>query len=176
MAPSRHDLILSSELFQRSKNLAVYIVNKELGIKQRKDRTGEKLHELCKEMRYKHEPVFDGICNRLNLNRENMDESSQAVMVEVFSDGCNFGRVVSLYTFCLTLCEFSYQNDLSDQMEIICKNTSLAVYSHMDWFENQGSWDGFLDYFTTPEDKIWKGVVITTVGLGAVAGLLYCNS
>lgn len=176
MVPPRSDLIVATELFQRSKNLAIYVINKELGRSQRKDRVGEKLYEQCKEMRSKHASVFNGICSRLNLNRDNIDECSQAVMGEVLTDGCNFGRIVSLYTFSLTLSEYCCNNNFPDQIEIVATNTAVAVCNHLDWFEREGSWNGFMKYFTTPEDKIWKGMMITTVGLGAVASLIYANS
>jgi len=33
-----------------------------------------------------------------------------------------------------------------------------------------------MNHFTSVEDKLWKNMMLTTVGLGAVASLIYANS
>lgn len=33
-----------------------------------------------------------------------------------------------------------------------------------------------MDHFMSTEDKLWKNMMLTTVSLGAVAGLIYANS
>ena len=133
-------LIQSSELYRQTEKMATYIVNKMLGKRQKWNKNGEKIYELCMEMKSERELFFDGLCDKLELNKDNVDDTSKNVMMQVFMDGCNFGRLIALYTFCITLCEFCSKNDMESSIDIIIKNTSLTMYTQKEWFEKQGSW------------------------------------
>lgn len=128
-------------LKDESVKIATYLVNKRLGKKQKSYRIGDKLYELCSEMENERESFFSNVCTRLNLNRENLSESSTAVMDNVFTDGCNFGRIVALFTFCLTLSMYCAENDeLVDQIDTVIDNTAITLVNQREWFENEGSW------------------------------------
>lgn len=167
----------TSTVYKSSKEIANYVVKKQLGQKQKWNKIGERMFELCVDMKLKHEPFFDSIGTRLNLNRDTIDECSKSLMGEILIGGCNYGRMVSLFTLCMVLAEHcSSSEELNDKVEAIINNTAEIHCEHSQWFETNHGWDGFMDFFSNPADKLWKGFVLTTVGLGAVAGLLYANS
>lgn len=178
MPPVENDMIIDVECFQKSRKLALYVIRRHRHEFQRKDRTGEKLYELCTEVKYKHDQFFENVGHELGLNEQNFEELSNAVMGQVLNGNCNFGRIISIYAFSLALSDFCIRNNLGDRIESIATNVALTIQGHVDWFKQKGSWDGFMDHFTpqSPEDKIWRGMMITTVGLGAVAGLIYAHS
>lgn len=137
-----------SELYTRSKHLAKYVVNKALGRRQKCDKIGEKLYELCIEMKNDRASFFDNICVRLNLNRDNIEELAKSVMIDVFVDGCNFGRIVALFTFCLKLCQFCDKTEgLQDQIDMIIEITTSVICKQRNWFEREGSWVSLISYF-----------------------------
>lgn len=147
MPPVQNELIFGGELYNRSNKLALYIMNKHLELKQqRRDRVGERLYDLCVDMKIKHSAFFNGIGNRLEVNSENFELSLKSVMSEILAKNCNFGRIVSLYTFCIAMSEFCSENleDLTNRYEIIANNTALALCDHSEWFENHGAWVSLL--------------------------------
>jgi len=178
MSPARTDLIVDGEFYQRTKFLANYVLKKHHNQTQRSDKIGDKLYELCIDIKYKHDMFFENVGRELGLNQENFNELSKAVMSEVLNGNCNFGRIVSIFAFSLALSDYCARNNLGDKSESITTNVALSIQTHIDWFNINGQWDGFMDHFVPQpvEDKIWRGMMITTVGLGAVAGLLYAHS
>lgn len=167
----------STNTYKRSKEIASYVVKKQLGQKQKWNNIGEKMYELCTKMRLKHEPFFNGVSTRLGITRNTILETCKSVQTEILNEGCSFGRIVSLYTFCMVLCEHCNENEyLSDRIDEVINITVEVLLEHQPWFQKNGNWDGFLAFFTSPKDKLWKGLAITTVGLGAVAGIFYVNS
>lgn len=167
----------ASTIYKQTKEISVYVVKKQLGQKQKWNKIGEKMFELCTEMKLKHEPFFGSLFSRLEITRDNLEDTTRSLMSEVVEDGCNFGRIVSIFTLCMVLGENCYQDDgLHDKVDSITTITAEIVLEHREWFEANQGWAGFMNFFSSPSDKIWKGLVYTTVGLGAVAGLLYANS
>jgi len=146
MPPVQNELIIGGgrgELYQRSNGLALYVMNKHHELqRQRRDRIGDRLYDLCVDMRLKHSAFFNGIGNRLEVNTENFEATLKSVMSEILAENCNFGRVVSLYTFCIAMSEFCFENlgDQKNQYETIAKNAALAMCDHLDWFETHDSW------------------------------------
>jgi len=129
-------------------------------------------------MNLKYEPFFHGLPAKLMLNENNLYESCVDVMKEVLCDNeCNFGRIISMHTFCLVLAEHCSENpELNACMDQVLKATADVMYQNREWFQKNNEWQGLVDFFTHPTDKLWKGVLFTTVGLSAIAGMLYAHS
>ena len=137
MPPIRNE---EEELFQKSKNLTLYVIRKHQCEEQLKDSTGDKLYELCQDVKYKHDDFFENVGNELELNEQNFDSLSKDVMAEVLSDNCNFGRIVSIYAFSLALLDYCEQNNLGSRMESIAATVALTIQKHSEWFNKNGGW------------------------------------
>ena len=136
-----NQVVLSSPIYKKSAEVATYIVKKHLGQKQTWNKTGEKMYELCVNMKLKHEPFFNSIGTRLDISRNTVKASTKSVLREVLLNGCNFGRIVSMYTFCMVICDYCYQNDeLSDKLETVIYSTAEIMYEMREWFEQNNSW------------------------------------
>lgn len=148
MPPLQNELIFGEELSKRSNGLALYVIKKHHNLQhQRRDRVGDRLYDLCADMRIKHSAFFNGIGNRLEVNSENFEVTLKSVMSEILAKNCNFGRVVSLYTFCIAMSEFCAENmrdHLNDRFETIAKKAASALCDHTDWFESHNSWVSLL--------------------------------
>lgn len=169
----------NSKLYNESLTITSYIVKKRLGMEQKYSKIGEKAYELCDSMIYKHEPFFKNLPNRIGLTRDTIRSTTKSILNEVLGDSINFGRIVSILATSLTFCEHFYNTkDMSDCIDCIVETTAEVIYENRQWFESNGGWDGFMDQFssTNAGTSLWKGFFITTVGLGAMAGLLYSKS
>ena len=141
MPPIGNDLILERGLlFQKSRNLTLYVIRKHKCEVQRKDSTGDKLYELCQDVKYKHDIFFENVGHELELDEKNFETLSQAVMAEVLSDNCNFGRIVSIYAFSLALSDYCEQNNLGSRMESIARTVAFTIQKHSKWFNKNGAW------------------------------------
>ena len=67
MPASVNDLIVDVEFYQKSRKLAIYVIRKHQNQAQPKDSTGNKLYELCLEVKYKHDLFFENVGNELSL-------------------------------------------------------------------------------------------------------------
>ncbi|NP_001296712.1 uncharacterized LOC101237999 [Hydra vulgaris] len=157
--------------------VATYVVKKRIGIQQKYNKIGEKVFELCLELVSKHETFFNNLTNELNISRDNIKEVIKIVLRNVLKDSINFGRITSILAVCMIVSEHCYKNEsMSDKVCLIVETTAEIIYENRKWFEANGAWDGLMKYFFNPTDYFWKGFVVTTVGLGAMAGLLYAKS
>ena len=132
MPASVNDLIVDVEFYQKSRKLAIYVIRKHQNQAQPKDSTGDKLYELCLEVKYKHDLFFENVGNELGLNEQNFEQLSQAVMSEVLSGNCNFGRVVSIYAFCLALSDYCVRNNFGNRIESIAEAVALTIQAHLE--------------------------------------------
>ena len=140
MPAIENDLIKDGEFYQKSRKLAIYVILKHQSQTQPKDSMGDKLYELCLDVKYKHDLFFENVGNELGLNEQNFEQLSQAVMSEVLSGNCNFGRVVSIYAFSLALSDYCVRNSFGNRTESIAKTVALTIQAHIEWFNKNGSW------------------------------------
>ena len=140
MPPIGNDLIIDGEFFQKSRSLALYVIKKHQHQVQRRDSMGDKLYELCYEVKYKHDLFFENVGRELGLNEQNFEPLSRAVMSEVLNGNCNFGRVVSIYAFCLALSDYCERNNLGNRMECIARTVAFTIHNHLEWFNINGGW------------------------------------
>ena len=143
----------NTKTYKDSCEMAEYIFRKSCGTSQRYNKIGEKLYKLCSEMRIKYELVFSNLGTRLNLTRDTLYGQSRDVMKEAFSDGeCNFGRIVSIYAFCLTICEYCNDHQtLREHVDHVFQATAEVMYSNQEWFQRNDSWVSDFELLKTLE-------------------------
>ncbi|KAI8777381.1 bcl-2-related protein A1-like [Biomphalaria glabrata] len=146
------------------------------------------LRRTVKELSDRHDLVFKGMVNRLKLDENNAFQTFVIVADEIFEDGhVNWGRIVAVYTFAarvakyysdtVSKCEIDKVSDPMVKTKSQQKKIALFVGKYVanklgKWILDHGGWDAFVEYFPDQgefEEKMWKGVLFTAIGLGALA-------
>uniref|UniRef100_A0A0B7ADA3 Bcl-2 Bcl-2 homology region 1-3 domain-containing protein n=1 Tax=Arion vulgaris TaxID=1028688 RepID=A0A0B7ADA3_9EUPU len=148
------------------------------------------LRRTVKELSDRHDLVFKGMVNRLKPDESNAFPTFVIVADEIFDDGqVNWGRIVAVYAFAARLAKYNsnnsdniYNNTLNDQEsgpKSITHQEKIALFVGKyvanklgQWILDHGGWDAFVEYFPDHgefEEKMWKGVLFATIGLGALA-------
>ena len=124
--------------------LAEYIVLKECEKTQSYNKTGEKLFQLCSDMRSKYKEMFSSFVRHLDITKESLHQKSKNIMKKIINDNIfNFGRIVSIYTACLSICKFCFDNHiLRDCIGLVFQATAEVMCGTEDWFQKNGSWVG----------------------------------
>lgn len=134
------------------------------------------MRRTVKELSDRHDIAFKGMVNKLNVNDTTAFPTFVSVVDEIFEDGqINWGRIVAVYTFAVRLAKHC-KNESPDCDERIALYAGKYVASKLGkWILDNGGWEAFADYFPEQgamEDKLWKGLVFTAVGLGALATMV----
>ena len=156
MSPCERGLIHGREVYDESKSLAIYVIKKYRNQTQGENAIGDRLYELCMQVKYKHQLFFENIGEELGLNEENFNGISRVLMLETLIDTCNYGRIVSIYTLCIALVIFCEENGIKDKADSISNNVAMLMYSKLDWFEENNGWSGFIEHFDNLEEKNWR--------------------
>ena len=153
------------------------------------------LRRTVKEMSDRHDMVFNGMVNRLRPAENDTFQKFVIVADKIFADGqVNWGRIVAVYAFGARLAKYYTDNNIIESEIIIGVNNEPAS-SHLmsyqkkiaffvgkyvanklgKWVLDHGGWDAFVKYFPDQgelEEKMWKRVLFTTIGLGVLQLLL----
>ncbi|ESO88195.1 hypothetical protein LOTGIDRAFT_234736 [Lottia gigantea] len=146
------------------------------------DETKKATNKYCKTMRRtvkeiseRHDISFKGMVNKLKVEESGRTfETFVNVADEIFDDGqINWGRIVAVYAFAARLANYCRQKDLNDCPEKVSLYAGKYVGSKLGkWILDHGGWDAFVEFFPDHgefEEKVWKGLLFTAVGLGALA-------
>ncbi|KAK3097970.1 hypothetical protein FSP39_014895 [Pinctada imbricata] len=110
------------------------------------------MRRTVKELSDRHDIAFKGMVQKLNLNDTN-----------AFPTFVSFAARVAVHC----------KKQSPDCEEKIALYAGKYVASKLGkWILDNGGWDAFADYFPEKgamEDKLWKGLMITAMGLGALA-------
>ena len=166
---------------QTAKDLAkdvIYYVCREKTLKPI-NRHAVTLRRTVDEVSQKHEIVFKSIVQKLlPLTTETLSETFLNVVEAMFSDSnYNWGRVVSVYAFGATLAKHFADNNINRELiDKIVDYLGVYVAKKMGkWILQQGGWDAFDSYFpekASMENTLWRGLLYTFVGLGALATMV----
>ncbi|KAK7501741.1 hypothetical protein BaRGS_00007172 [Batillaria attramentaria] len=139
-------------------------------------------NKFCKTMRRtvqelsnRHDIAFKGMVNKLNLDNNNPFQTFVSVADEIFDDGqINWGRIVAVYAFAARLAARDGQK--SDFPKKIALFVGKYVANKLGkWILDNGGWEAFANYFPDQgeiEDTMWRGLLFTAVGLGALASVV----
>jgi len=148
------------------------------------------LRRTVKELSDRHDIVFKGMVNRLKPDENSAFATFVIVADEIFDDGqVNWGRIVAVYAFAARLAKYyvDINTQNSSSSDSISRNDSgfvsyqekIALFAGKyvanklgQWILEHGGWDAFVEYFPDQgefEEKMWKGVLFTAIGLGALA-------
>jgi len=143
------------------------------------------LRRTVKELSDRHNLVFKGMVNRLKPDENSAFPTFVIVADEIFDDGqVNWGRIVAVYAFAARLSKYYIDNNShltseSNDRKLLHYQEKIALFVGKyvanklgQWILDHGGWDSFVEYFPDQgefEEKMWKGVLFTAIGLGALA-------
>lgn len=134
------------------------------------------MRRTVRELSNRHDIAFKGMVNKLNLDNSNPFQTFVNVADEIFDDGqINWGRIVAVYAFAARLAARE-----SEKKSDFPKKIALFVGKYVanklgKWILDNGGWEAFAEYFPDQgqiEDTMWKGLLFTAVGLGALASVV----
>lgn len=136
------------------------------------------MDRVVKSLVVKHEIVYKGMINRLNLDERGDDMSFiSSVAKDIFSDGkTNWGRIASLFSFGAVLCSHLKTRGQEGSIDQVGNLISSYLLSdQLDWLINNKEWDGFVEFFheQDPESAV-RGALMTLAGMAGIgAGLAF---
>ncbi|XP_050402208.1 bcl-2-like protein 2 [Patella vulgata] len=132
------------------------------------------MRRTVKELSERHDLSFKGMVNKLKVEETSPFQTFVSVADEIFDDGqINWGRIVAVYAFAARLSKYCREKDLNEFPAKVSLFVGKYVGSKLGkWILDNGGWDAFAEYFPDQgevEEKMWKGLFFTAVGLGALA-------
>lgn len=139
-------------------------------------RHAKTLRRMVDEVSCKHEILFASLVKKLDLAHKDLDcQFLGNVADRMFCDKqYNWGRIVTFFAFAGWLARYCVENRLDPEWpEIIAKKTGDYVAKSLcPWIMKQGGWEAMEEFFKESdnlESKIWRGLLYTVLGLGALA-------
>lgn len=132
------------------------------------------LHHLAGNLAEERKRQFEDILNRLQLDDENLAETYQTIVKEVFIDGINWGRILAFLVFAGSLAVYCAREGMEERISDIISWTENDVEKTISrWMETQGGWSAFVDHF----DNSWTievpPYILAGVFTAVVAGGLF---
>ena len=158
-----------------ARELAYEIVYYKSGVKklQPSSKYAVTLRRTVDELLHRHEILFNGIVNKLEISQKTM----RNVLDEMFKDkNFNWGRIVSIYAFGGRLAQHAGEIHKQELIDQIAEWLAEYVIEELSsWIHSAGGWDAFYEYFPEQkslEERLWRGLLVTAVGLGALATMV----
>lgn len=130
------------------------------------------------KMLEKHAIVFNGMMSRLRITPEcDVRRGFFELAEELFQrDEVSWAKIVALFAFGARLAQHCHEHDMSALVYAIATNLSaFAVEKLLPFLKAQGGWTTLLEAFPPEHDyesKIWRSLLLTGIGLTAVATVL----
>lgn len=130
------------------------------------------------KMLEKHSLVFNGMMSRLRIGRGcNLHHGFKILADELFAEEhVSWGKIVALYAFAARLAQYCVEENMTNIVFDVATNlTEFAVDRLTPFLREHGGWATLCDAFPLQKDyetKIWRSLVITGMGLTAIATIL----
>lgn len=106
------------------------------------------LHHLAGSLADERKRQFDDILNRLQLDNDNLSETYQTIVKEMFIDGINWGRILAFLVFAGSLAVYCAREGMEDRISDVISWTEDDVEKTISrWMDKQGGWSAFVDHF-----------------------------
>jgi len=168
-----------------ARDLAYDIICHNTGVTTKKvkkinNKYSKTLERTVDQLTEKHQIYLSSAVKKLNATEEDAHTTIDNVANEMFVDKqFNWGRLVTLYAFCGKMAKYlvekypKRQSDIVDKIaDYTAEYVSDVLSSHIDRY---GGWEAFVDFFPEPnrtENTVWRGLIYTVVGLGALATMV----
>lgn len=137
--------------------------------------TAATLRKLADQIEEQYPSLLSHLCRKLNITRTTAYPTFVEIASEVFVDGINWGRIVALFAFGGKLALYCDQNQMKDLVASVTEWVGKYVGGLSEWIESNGGWEGLDQHFNDKgqDSAWWRGVFLTTLGLGTLAAFMY---
>jgi len=136
------------------------------------------LRQCVSQMLENHSIIFNRIISRIDLDQNTDFQKGFYVVSEELFQGqvLTWGRIVSLFAYGARLAQHCVENDMSNMViDVVSSLSHVAVDKLTPFLKDHGGWAMLCEAFPMQHDyegKIWRSLVITGMGLTAIATLL----
>lgn len=114
---------------------------------------------------------FEDILTRLQLTNENLSETYQTIVKEMFIDGVNWGRILAFLVFAGSLAVYCAREDMEERVREVISWAEYDVEKTVSrWITQQGGWKAFVEHFDENSWTIEPNYVLAGVAAAVVAG------
>ena len=117
------------------------------------------LFKKCFRLTEEKREEFEDICNQLNIDGHNLEEMYHRIVIQIFSDVINFGRILAFTVFSAELVVHCARQGREDRaIEVASWGTDIVTQRRLDqWVQDQGGWDSVA---SQPIDDQYRSEVI----------------
>jgi len=135
------------------------------------------LRQCVSQMLENHSIIFNRIISRIDLHQNtDFQKGFYVVSEELFQGQVSWGRIVSLFAYGVRLAQHCVENNKSNMViDVVSSLSYVAVDKLTPFLRGHGGWAMLCGAFPMQHDyegKIWRSLVLTGMGLTAIATLL----
>ena len=145
------------------------IADKHVLLEETDDSSQLLLHHLAGNLADERQRQFEDILDRLQLTNDNLSETYQTIVTEIFRDDVNWGRVLAFLVFSGSLAVYCAQQSMEERVgEVISWTEDDMQRTVSSWIMKQGGWAAFVEHF----DDSWTIEIPHYLLAGVVAAVL----
>lgn len=141
------------------------------GTEEPADGSHHMLHHLAGNLAEERERQFEDILNGLRLTNDNLSETYQIIVREMFLDGVNWGRILAFLVFSGSLSVHCARDGMKERVGDVISWTENDVERKVArWVEHQGGWQAFVEHFDAGSwtidspQYLLAGIIVLLVG------------
>ncbi len=134
------------------------------------------LQMIADQLADERQDQFREILYRLQLNEENLQETYDTIVREIFSDGVHWGRILAFVVFSGSAAVFCAEHGMRSRVRDIVNWTEAAFHRQLwQWILERGGWRAFVNHFGDGSWKMDATGLLTGVGIvvAALAGGMF---
>lgn len=113
---------------------------------------------------------MEDICFELQLTKDTLSETFDGISQQLFSDGINWGRIITFIAFSGAMAVYCAEHSLSDQVSNVMTLTETFIHNNLSqWIIKSGGWSSFVRHFDDQDINLNFFVPAFFVGLGLTA-------
>lgn len=130
------------------------------------------LHKIADQVAQERREQLEEICFELQISKDNVKETFDTMVDEIFADEIKWGRIVTFIAFSGALAGYCADHRLKDLIQNIIQWTESVMQNQLaGWITSHGGWEAFLDHFDTARSSCYFPRLFMGVGLATLAVL-----
>ena len=110
------------------------------------------VQKISNQLAEEKKEQLEDICFELQISKETLRDTFDAISNEMFHDSIKWGRLVTFIAFSGALAVYCAEHGLSDQVTNIMQWTDAFLQERlMKWIISNGGWNGFVKHFDDQE-------------------------
>lgn len=128
------------------------------------------LQKIADQVAEERREQLEEICFELQIGKDNVKETFDTMVDEIFADEIKWGRIVTFIAFSGALSGYCADHRLKDLIQNIIEWTESVMQNQLaGWITSNGGWEAFLDHFDTARSSCYLPRLFMGVGLATLA-------